>query len=68
MAIKLEIENYCERCGEFEPELDKYCFSYVLPSRDEYNTVISCKHKNRCAVMARALENEIRKEIEYGND
>lgn len=59
--IKLEIEKYCERCSEFEPDVEKTNYKdmqfmdYANNERRYItvcDTVVSCKHKDRCREIA----------------
>lgn len=55
--IKLEIEKYCERCSEFEPDVEKTNYKdmqlvdYTMNERRYItvcDTTIRCKHRDRC--------------------
>ena len=59
--IKLLVEKYCERCSEFEPDVEKTNYKdmqfmdYTNGERRYItvcDTVVSCKHKDRCREIA----------------
>lgn len=57
--IKLNIEEYCHNCPDFEVSVDKthaYCAEYAL---DWFTTEITCKHRSRCKEIKSYLEKEI---------
>lgn len=58
MSIELNVEDYCQNCGDFDAEVHKYPIDRRIDdtSRD-YRTVIVCTRKNRCAAIKRYLEN-----------
>ena len=71
MAIELKVENYCDNCGEFEPEIHKeetvylnYGFNNVR--RHQCKTTVRCKHEQRCMGMIEYLKDKARKEIKDG--
>lgn len=62
MSITLKIDFYCDDCDEFEPDIKK-SEQYVRDNmflgtfKTLRNTVIRCKHRNRCkAIYDKALE------------
>lgn len=68
--IKLNIEDYCESCPDFEPDVKKEVLTtenyHYLESTFKYaNTIITCKSRDRCNCfyrdMARKSEREKRK-------
>lgn len=53
--IRLDVENYCQECGDFEPGKE----TVILYSRDEpisRTTTVYCKYRDRCASIAKYLE------------
>lgn len=50
MDIKLEVENYCEDCLYFEPDI-------IAPIMTT-DTVVRCKNRYGCAHVARYLREE----------
>lgn len=59
--IKLQIEKYCERCSEFEPDVEKTNYKdmqftdYTMSERRYFtvcDTTIRCKHRDRCREIA----------------
>lgn len=52
--INLEVQKYCENCPEFEADVDKtsYISSSMQSIHESFcNTVITCKHRERCACL-----------------
>lgn len=52
--IRLEVEGYCSNCCDFKPHVNKTgCFR-----GDEvyYDTVITCKHADKCELIRKYLE------------
>lgn len=55
MAIKLEVEPYCEQCLDFETVWS------ITPSSAttiQSDTVIRCRYANRCANLMRYLNKQ----------
>lgn len=53
--IKLDVENYCQECGDFEPGKE----TVILYAGDEpisRTTTVYCKYRGRCASIAKYLE------------
>ena len=65
--IRLEIEEYCHECLDFNPN--------VIPGHREPNgygsgyfmtdTIVECKNRNRCVGIKRYLERQTRKEFGF---
>lgn len=55
--IKLEIENYCEECPDFDADVQKpdkyYADGKVIMVGD---TIIRCEHRERCERLKKRLE------------
>lgn len=78
--IKLKIDDYCENCDEFEPEVEKdkmhlsdrpvdFNQSYwEFGSQFKYFTTITCKHRERCKSIADYIKKNIEKEKSENND
>ena len=47
MAIKLNVEPYCENCLEFEPTADRHCY-YGACGPEIIQTNVTCKYRDRC--------------------
>lgn len=62
MAIKLEVQPYCEDCLVFEPDVERpqkvYGYDHAIYVTD---TIICCARRNTCAGIKRYLEKEIQK-------
>lgn len=59
--IKLDIEEYCQNCGEFEPDVHVIEFEefYGTISRETY---VKCSHRDRCDSMVYYLKQRIERE------
>ena len=62
--IRVEVEDYCSECMDFEPDVKKpqkmyTCMDEIIIS----DTVIRCKNRKRCEYIKRYLE---RKVTDYG--
>ena len=53
--IKLEVDEYCDNCPEFESHVIKDVIYYN--STTITNTVITCEHRERCCSIKKFLEN-----------
>lgn len=55
--IRVEVQDYCQSCLEFEPDVERptllYAHNEVVAQTD---TVIRCKHCNRCENIKRFIE------------
>lgn len=76
--IKLQVEEYCQNCPDFEPDIfkqhetlyadnmpivDPLC--YVQPeTRHICETTVECKYKKRCAAQIRYLQKQYTEEQE----
>lgn len=53
--IRLEVEKYCENCGEFKP-----CItveeSWAVGHKHVFNTVVTCKQSERCCALMEHLK------------
>lgn len=70
MAIKLEVEPYCESCLEFEADVTKpertTVWSIAPGSATTYqtDTVIRCRYANRCSNLVRYLNRQNKEDKE----
>lgn len=66
--IRLEIEEYCQWCMDFTPDVTKP--QRVLSTSNEEvfqtDTIVQCEHKKRCAGIKRYLENQLKNEEAAG--
>ena len=65
MAIKLEVEEYCQECADFDadvssPERMRNAKHEVVMS----DTIVRCSYRNRCRAIKRYLEKQKAKETE----
>lgn len=62
MAIKLEVQPYCENCVIFDADVERptklYSYNMTLCQTD---TVVRCSRRNTCAGIKRYLEKEMQK-------
>ena len=65
--IELKVDDWCKDCGEFELELVRntiefrdYVSLYENVTR-KTDTMIICKHRDRCRCIAKYIENQIKK-------
>lgn len=50
----LLLQDFCEYCPEFEPEIEKNTYSYLGDSCKCY-TNIRCKNRKKCAKIAESI-------------
>ena len=62
MAIKLEVQSYCENCSVFDAdvEMPSKLYDSDMPLY-QTDTVIRCSHRNTCARLIRYFAEESRK-------
>jgi hypothetical protein len=65
MAIKLNVEEYCQNCPEFEADIEKCHYTWGWN-----DTFIYCKHKERCEIVKNFLhrKSEERHDESSGSD
>ena len=52
--IDLEVSDYCEKCPDFEADVEKR--KIVSPRNREWiDTIVRCKHRKRCQNMINYL-------------
>lgn len=57
--IKLDVEEYCQECLDFCPDVIKPERVIALGTDAHYtDTIIQCKYRKRCAGIKRFLENQ----------
>lgn len=68
MAIKLEVQPYCENCTIFDADVEHPRKLYKTGATviDPYevfqtDTIVRCEHRNTCAGLMRYLEKERQK-------
>jgi len=54
--ITLNIQKYCDNCPEFEPDVFKRTTHTFDDALTQTDTVISCKHQDRCHEIKKYLE------------
>lgn len=56
-SFELQLQNYCEFCPDFEPEVEKIEITVMADPTQKVLTSIKCEHRGRCErIMARAKE------------
>ena len=62
--IRIDVEEYCQQCLDFEPDVTKperyYAAGKELPLHTD--TIIQCKYRKRCAAIKRYLEQQAKGE------
>lgn len=72
--IRLDIQDYCGLCCDFEPDVTKpFKQGHRVDGTDEYaliqtDTIIRCKHTKRCESIRRYLKQQLINEIKDGNE
>lgn len=56
--IKLDVEDYCHNCNEFEPDVHREHLYFA--GKDKLETVVRCEHRIRCESIKNYLEGKIR--------
>lgn len=56
--IKLNVENYCDNCPDFDPKVD-----VLISSAYPNFTYVICEHRNRCDAIAKHIEQVLKKEV-----
>ena len=67
--IRLDIDEYCNNCPEFESDVKKdviHCRNLDFNKASIVNTIITCEHRERCRSIKNFLEED--KETEKQND
>lgn len=57
--IKVDIQPYCEKCLEFDPDIERP--SRYFADNDEIfqsDTIIRCTHRKRCELIKRFLDKQ----------
>ena len=57
-GFNLELQEFCDYCGYFEPEVEKIECSMV-GNRTEYMNSIRCIHMGKCVQLAKRMKNQI---------
>lgn len=62
--IKLDVEEYCQECLDFCPDVIKP-ERVIAPGTDACytDTIIKCKHRKRCSSIMRFLENQAKEKL-----
>lgn len=58
--IKLEIEEYCDNCPEFDAHVEKDVI-FAGYSKKYFKTHITCEHKDKCQCLKDMIEKEAKK-------
>lgn len=61
--IKIEVEDYCHQCAQFEADVQAAVFSYANGVEAALSdTIIRCEHRYRCAKNLEYLKQTLGKE------
>ena len=55
--IRLQVENYCQNCEEFEPETQVMSMGYV-GMNSKVDTTIRCSNAQKCERICKYLKKE----------
>ena len=58
--IKLNVEDYCQDCGHFEPECNS-CEFFHFDEPPTYDTYITCSRSHDCERIYKHLKKEAKK-------
>ena len=62
--IKLDVEEYCQECLDFCPDVNKPERLVLNDGTSVYSdTIIQCKYRKRCAGIKRFLENQSKEKL-----
>lgn len=67
MAIKLDIQPYCECCLDFEADVTKPEKLFTLDEIILGNTIVRCKYARRCENIKKYLLRQDRDEVVVNN-
>lgn len=66
MSIKLIVEDYCENCPNFEPDINRIQFERFSDEFHEYvyicDTLIKCKTRATCHCIEKQIRNHLNEE------
>lgn len=63
--IKVEVEEYCQQCLDFTPDVTKPERLYTADNPDGFimsDTIIRCEYRKRCAGIKRYLDQQAKGE------
>ena len=65
--IKLEVEPYCHKCGDFEAHVVKTLAQDISGNYVVYDSIVRCEYYERCKKIANfikeAEKNDVQREI-----
>lgn len=61
MAIHLDVEPYCHKCGHFEADVETNTL-YGYTGTDYVDTRIRCRNREICSALAAYIREQIREE------
>lgn len=56
--IRLVIDDYCSKCPDFEPNVDKMQYEDIRGDFLRTDTTITCENRNRCRCIYERLKKE----------
>ena len=61
--IRIEVEDYCQKCLDFSPDVTKPERIYAGEKEMHFgDTIIKCEYRKRCAGIRRYLEQQMKGE------
>lgn len=63
-GIELRVADYCDFCGDFEPDVEKIDVSCISDKVPRFQTTIRCKDAKKCAVIYERAKEALREKSE----
>lgn len=63
--IRVEVEDYCQQCLDFTPDVTKPERLYTIDNPDGFvmsDTIVRCEYRKRCAGIKRYLDQQTKGE------
>lgn len=60
--IELIVNDFCEDCPEFEPDVEKCVIECGWGNTLKHDTTIKCKHEDRCVNIVKYMVDQARKQ------
>lgn len=57
--IKLDVDDYCQNCGNFEAEITTIEKGYTWQEKS-YDTIITCKNRDKCKEAMEYLKSKMK--------
>lgn len=62
--IRIEVEDYCQLCRDFSPDVTASTSIYSDDTISRTDTVIRCEYRKKCAGLVRYLESQLKDKTE----